>query len=67
MPEMTGIDLAREILLLRPKIPVIICTGYSAVISEEEAAAIGVKKYVSKPVGVTRLAQIIRTILDNGS
>ena len=29
MPGMTGIDLSKEILGLRPAIPIILCTGFS--------------------------------------
>ena len=34
MPGMTGMDLARQMLRIRPDIPIILCTGYSTVISE---------------------------------
>ena len=30
MPRMTGTDLAREILNIRPEIPILVCTGFSA-------------------------------------
>lgn len=65
MPEMTGIELSRKILKRCPDIPIIICTGYSAVINEEETLAAGVKKYLAKPVSGNRLAQTIRTVLDS--
>ena len=36
VPDLTGMELAREILRSRPKTPVILCTGYSAMVSEDE-------------------------------
>ncbi len=66
MPELTGIQLARELLHVRPDLPVILCTGFSALISEESAAAIGIKKLVMKPVVRRDMAEAIRGVLDGG-
>ena len=35
MPEMTGVDLAKEILALRADMPIIMCTGFSYVVDAE--------------------------------
>jgi CheY-like chemotaxis protein len=35
---------------IRPHIPVIICTGYSERMSAEKAEALGVRKYIEKPI-----------------
>ena len=43
MPKMTGDKLAREIMNLRPDIPVILCTGYNKQISDEDISKIGIK------------------------
>ncbi len=37
MPEMTGVQLTRELLAVRPDIPVILCTGHSETVSSESA------------------------------
>jgi PAS domain S-box-containing protein len=50
MPEMTGAELARKMLGVRPSLPVILCTGYSAEIDAESARAIHVAGYFEKPV-----------------
>jgi DNA-binding NtrC family response regulator len=42
----------------------IICTGYSANISEKEAAKIGVASFVMKPLDRAEFAQTIRKVLD---
>ena len=41
MPHMTGIDLAREILKIRPDTPIILCTGFSDAVDENRSQASG--------------------------
>ncbi|MBN2468137.1 MAG: PAS domain S-box protein [Deltaproteobacteria bacterium] len=65
MPNMNGDRLAREMMTIRPDIPIIICTGYSEFISEGKAAVMGVKGFLMKPVAVKDLAETIRTVFDN--
>jgi PAS domain S-box-containing protein len=64
MPELTGTELTREVLQIKPDMPVILCTGHSTVISEESALAAGIKKYLQKPVNRATLSQSIRQVLD---
>lgn len=64
MPEMTGLELVRQLILIRPDIPVIISTGYSQTIEENNAKALGIRAYVMKPVRVREIAVKIRKVLD---
>lgn len=64
MPHMTGDQLIVEILKVRPDMPTIICTGYSARISETEAAKIGIRSFVMKPLNKAELAQTVRKVID---
>ena len=64
MPRMTGDRLAAEVLKIRPNMPVIICTGYSERMSAEKAEALGVRKYIEKPIGLRNLASALRDVLD---
>ncbi|MDD2463011.1 MAG: PAS domain S-box protein [Desulfobulbus sp.] len=64
MPGLTGLDLARRILTLRPDMPIILCTGYSTLISEEEAKAHGVRAFALKPLTKKDLAILIRKVLN---
>lgn len=64
MPELTGAHLARNILRIRPDIPVILCTGYSAVMSEQKAQEMGISAYVHKPLGKREIATLLRRLLD---
>jgi PAS domain S-box-containing protein len=64
MPNMTGEQLVIETLKIRQNMPIIICTGYSAKISEKEAADIGVRSFVMKPINKSELAKMVRKVLD---
>ncbi len=64
MPELTGLDLAREILLFRPDMPVIACTGFGRIVDEESAKAEGLKALIMKPLTKKELAGIVRRVLD---
>jgi len=50
---------------INPQIPVIMCTGFNEAITEEKALAMGIDKFVMKPVIKDELACAIRTVLDN--
>ena len=64
MPGITGYDLARGMLQIRPGLPIILCTGYSSTISEEKAKSLGIKGFALKPVAKQDLSTMIRTLLD---
>ena len=64
MPHMTGADLAKELMRIRPDIPIILCTGFSEVITAEEAKAIGIREFVMKPFATREIAEIARHVLD---
>jgi signal transduction histidine kinase/ligand-binding sensor domain-containing protein/CheY-like chemotaxis protein len=64
MPQMTGIQLAEEIKKIKPDIPVIICSGYSASLTEDQIKALGISEFIMKPVIKSELAQAVRRVLD---
>ncbi|CAB1056343.1 hypothetical protein D1BOALGB6SA_1079 [Olavius sp. associated proteobacterium Delta 1] len=63
MPNIAGDELARELTRIKPEIPVILCTGYSARINQQQAAAMGIRAFVSKPVLRRDIAETIRKVL----
>ncbi len=63
MPLMTGDQLASKLLAVRGDIPIILNTGYTDRITEDEAIQKGVKKLVMKPVAISKLAVTIREAL----
>ncbi|MBU1058777.1 MAG: PAS domain-containing protein [Proteobacteria bacterium] len=67
MPGMTGVELAGRILQVRPDIPIILCTGYSSIISEEKAKALGISEFILKPFSKKDIAKRIRKVLNGES
>jgi len=63
MPLMTGEKLAQELLRIRPDIPIILCTGFSELIHEEEVKAGGIREFILKPFSISEIAQKIRGAL----
>jgi PAS domain S-box-containing protein len=64
MPAMTGATLIEELRHIRPDIPIILCTGFSHLINDEKAKALGADAFVMKPVVTDEFAVIIKQVLD---
>jgi len=64
MPKMTGMQLAGELISIRPEIPIIICTGFTHEDDEYRAKAMGIKGFLMKPVAIADLATMVRNVLD---
>lgn len=64
MPKMTGEKLAQELFKIRNDIPVILCTGYSGIMSAERSREIGIRDFALKPLLKKDLATKIRAVLD---
>jgi PAS domain S-box-containing protein len=64
MPNMTGLGFAKELLLLKPELPIIICTGFSEHINPERIGKLGIKGFLMKPVALRDLAVLVRKALD---
>ncbi len=64
MPKMPGDKLAAELIKIREDIPVILCTGFSETMTEEQLAALGIAGLLLKPIISKDLAEKIREILD---
>jgi YesN/AraC family two-component response regulator len=65
MPGMTGVDLARRMLQIRPQLPIILCTGYSTQISAEKAQQYGLRGFALKPLTRKDIATMVRKVLGN--
>ena len=64
MPNMTGAALAKELWQIRPDLPIILTTGFSERMNEEEAKKIGIQEFLMKPVSLTALAETLKKILE---
>ncbi len=64
MPGTTGVQLSKNILQLKANIPIILCSGFSDTIDPERAKALGIRKYIEKPIKIYELAMAVREVLD---
>ena len=64
MPGLTGIDLAKQVLAIRPGIPIILSTGFSELTSKAKATEAGIRAFLMKPVTSRGLAYCVRKALD---
>ncbi|MFA6499967.1 MAG: response regulator [Desulfurivibrionaceae bacterium] len=64
MPHLSGMDLAKAFLAIRPDLPIILSTGYSSQASEEDSLKLGIRRFIMKPMNIAELAAAIREILD---
>ncbi|MGD0663298.1 MAG: response regulator [Syntrophorhabdales bacterium] len=64
MPEMTGVELAREILAIKADMPIIMCTGYGHLVDADKARAAGVRAFAMKPLTQREIARTIRQVLE---
>lgn len=65
MPHMPGDVFARELIGLRPNLPIILITGFSATVSAETSKALGIREFVMKPLISDDLDQAIRRALNH--
>jgi two-component system cell cycle sensor histidine kinase/response regulator CckA len=64
MPGMTGVDLSKELLKIRRDIPIMLCTGFSELITEDEAKRLGIREFLMKPFSLKDIARVVRKVLD---
>ena len=63
MSGLNGTELAAKIHTIRPDIPIILCSGYSAIIDHEKSKDLGLADYLQKPISARRMDSAIRSIL----
>ena len=64
MPHMTGAELTKKLIAIRPDIPIIMCTGFSDQIDKDEAIKMGISDFLMKPVDMITLVLAVRKALD---
>jgi len=64
MPNMTGVELAKEIMAAWSDIPVILCTGFSTRVTQKSVYEMGIRGFLMKPFLLCDLAETIRKVLD---
>jgi nitrogen-specific signal transduction histidine kinase len=63
MPGFSGLDLARELALARPALPVVICSGYIDADLRSRAVSLGVRALVHKENAVEELGPTLEQVL----
>ncbi|RMH09877.1 MAG: PAS domain S-box protein [Nitrospirae bacterium] len=63
MPRMTGERMVQTLRAIRPDVPIILCTGYGPVLTDDQAQALGIKVLLRKPFEKAELLAALRTAL----
>ena len=63
MPGMSGLELARQMGLIRPGVPLVLASGYLHGDAQEEMHRLGLRHFVRKPFTLHELARHLRTVL----
>jgi PAS domain S-box-containing protein len=64
MPEMTGTQLAKKLLAIRPDLPIVLCTGFSDQVNGEMLKSIGIRSLLLKPLTIQELAHSVRLAIE---
>ena len=64
LPDLTGIDVLREVKSLYPSIPVILMTGYGEIKTAVQAIKLGAYEYVTKPLNPDEILLIVESAMD---
>lgn len=63
MPRLSGLELADHMKRIRPDISIILCTGYSELITPQTAYDFGIDKVLIKPVGIGQMREVVESTL----
>ncbi len=63
MPEMSGLELARQIRALRTDLPIILATGFKSTVTDRQLLDAGICQLLDKPIPMTTFANVLRDVL----
>jgi CheY-like chemotaxis protein len=63
MPGMTGTELVQRVRLIRPDLPVILTTGYTATLTDEVIRRLGINQLLPKPLSIELLGVAVDRVL----
>lgn len=63
MPEMSGTELSKQLIALRPDIPIVLCTGFTKELSPEQLKEHGIISVIMKPMVASEFAESINNAL----
>jgi CheY-like chemotaxis protein len=62
MPELSGLDMSRHMLNVRPQLPIVICTGHSEYVNPNIAEQSGITAFMLKPLDLEKLLDTVDEI-----
>ena len=65
MPHMNGDQFAQAVLALRPDIPILMITGYSAGLTRQNVRSLGAFDLLQKPITRQALTPAVRRAIDS--
>lgn len=63
MPNMTGVVLASQLRRIQPRLPIILMTGYSTLLTPERLEAAGIRQFLLKPTTLHSLGAAVHAVL----
>jgi CheY-like chemotaxis protein len=63
MPRMSGLELARQLLSLRPDLPILMTSGYVRPEDQKAAESLGIRHIILKPSTIDTLSQALDDVL----
>jgi PAS domain S-box-containing protein len=64
MPEMDGLEFSRALRAVRPDVPIILATGYSALLTKNGADELGLQALIYKPLDPDEFIGIVQRVLE---
>ena len=65
MPDMTGIQLAKKILSVKPGFPIILQSGFGSEVQKSKNQGLDIKEVLIKPVTTAEMSQAVRRVLND--
>jgi len=63
MPEIDGLEVARQLHAIRPELPVILMSGYSVSVAADSLRDAGICELLQKPVSLSALSAVLQRVL----
>jgi len=63
MPGMDGAKLGAQLLKIQPRLPIILMTGYSGMMTAAKVSELGFRELLSKPSTAQTLAETVHRVL----
>lgn len=67
MPSLTGVELAKKLQAIRPDLPIILVTGYTATLNNERVQAMGIRNLLLKPISMAALGTVVHRVLSESN